>query len=87
MTQSAHSLVITARAVSGTLLGLILFSTTGGVLAHGGHGNEFQSGAASQPVGAIKVDAATAKRLSLKVEPVKRQSFAFGIKTTGQLET
>lgn len=87
MIQTAHPFVITTRAVSGTLLGLLLFSTTVKVLAHGGHGNEFQSGAASQSVGVIKVDAATAQRLGLKVEPVKRQSFAFGIKTTGQLET
>jgi membrane fusion protein, heavy metal efflux system len=82
-----YPLVRKFHAVSGTLLGLLLLTVSVKVLAHGGHGNEFQSGAASQPVGAIKVDAATAQRLGLKVEPVKRQSFAFGIKTTGQLET
>jgi membrane fusion protein, heavy metal efflux system len=87
MSRIAHPLVTTVHAVSGTLLSLVLLTVSVRVLAHGGHGNEFQSGAASQPVGAIKVDAVTAKRLGLKVEPVKRQSFAFGIKTTGQLET
>jgi cobalt-zinc-cadmium efflux system membrane fusion protein len=57
------------------------------VLAHGGHGNEFQEG--SQPaesVGAIQVDSATAKRLGLKVAPVSRQRLAVGIKTTGKIE-
>jgi cobalt-zinc-cadmium efflux system membrane fusion protein len=56
-------------------------------LAHGGHGDEFQSGQTTTPAaGAIAVDAATAKRLGLKVEPVNRQRLAFGITTTGQIE-
>ncbi|WP_373530840.1 efflux RND transporter periplasmic adaptor subunit, partial [Nostoc sp.] len=33
------------------------------------------------------VDADTAKRLGIKVEPVQRQRLAIGIKTTGQIET
>ncbi len=35
----------------------------------------------------IRVDAQTAKRLGIKVEPVTRQQLAVGIKTTGQIET
>jgi cobalt-zinc-cadmium efflux system membrane fusion protein len=57
------------------------------VLAHGGHGDEFQGGSqAIQSAGTIQVDAETAKRLGLKVESVTRQRLAFGIKTTGQIE-
>jgi cobalt-zinc-cadmium efflux system membrane fusion protein len=56
------------------------------VLAHGGHGNEFQEGSQPADTGAIRVDSATAKRLGLKVEPVSRQRLAFGIKTTGKIE-
>jgi membrane fusion protein, heavy metal efflux system len=87
MLQTAYLLASTARAASGTLLGLLLFTTAVKVLAHGGHGNEFQGGAASQSAGAVKINADTARRLGLKVEPVKRQSFELGIKATGQLET
>jgi len=60
----------------------------GAVLAHGGHGNEFQGGHEATPAqqGAVKVDAETAKRLAIKVEPVTRKPLAFGIKTTGQIE-
>lgn len=73
--------------ISGALLSLLLLTPTIKVLAHGGHGNEFQGG--SQPVqsvGAIQVDTDTARRMGLKVEPVSQQRLAFGIKTTGQLE-
>lgn len=91
MTPSIHRPYpsITTRRVCGVLLSLLLFTTAGRVLAHGGHGNEFQGGG-SQPAqsgGAIQVDADTARRLGLKVEPVARQRLAFGIKTTGQIET
>jgi membrane fusion protein, heavy metal efflux system len=56
------------------------------VNAHGGHGNEFK-GEAVQSSGSVEVDPATAERLGFKVEPVKRERLAFGVKTTGQLET
>jgi len=58
-------------------------------LAHGGHGNEFQGGqeATEAQKDAIELDAETAKRLGLKVEPATRQPLATGIKTTGQVET
>ncbi|MBW4578239.1 MAG: efflux RND transporter periplasmic adaptor subunit [Tildeniella nuda ZEHNDER 1965/U140] len=76
----------TAR-LSVTLLTWLLLSTPLRVLAHAGHGNEFQGGSqAAQSADAIQVDAETTKRLGLKVEPVSRQRLAFGIKTTGQIE-
>ncbi|PMB02215.1 efflux RND transporter periplasmic adaptor subunit [Fischerella thermalis CCMEE 5273] len=74
--------------VSGTLLSLLLLASPAVVLAHGGHGDEFQGpNQATQTTGSIQVDAETAKRLGIKVEPVKRQRLAVGIKTTGQIET
>lgn len=59
------------------------------VLAHGGHGNEFQGGheASSQTTNSIKVDKETASRLGLKVEPVNSKRLNIGIKTTGQIAT
>jgi membrane fusion protein, heavy metal efflux system len=65
---------------------LLLTVASPSVLAHGGHGNEFQGD--SQPAaGSIQVDAATAKRMGLTVAPVRRQSLALSIKATGQIET
>ncbi len=76
------------RCVSFTLLSLILLSAPAAVLAHAGHGDGFHgANEATQPTGAIQVDAETAKRLGIKVESVKRQQLAIGIKTTGQIET
>ncbi|MBW4629075.1 MAG: efflux RND transporter periplasmic adaptor subunit [Brasilonema octagenarum HA4186-MV1] len=76
------------RCVSGTLASLLLLASPAVVLAHGGHGDEFQGGnEASQNSGSVQVDTETAKRLGIKVEPVKRQRLAVGIKTTGQIET
>jgi membrane fusion protein, heavy metal efflux system len=74
---------------SGILLSLWLFIDPATVFAHAGHGNEFhQSGGdAAQTPGAISVDAETSKRIGIKVEPVKAQRLAVGIKTTGQIET
>ena len=80
--------VATIASVSGTLLGLILATTPVTVLAHAGHGNEFKGGSsATVAAGSIQVDAATAKRLGIKVEQVKGQRLAVGIKATGQIET
>ncbi|WP_017315870.1 efflux RND transporter periplasmic adaptor subunit [Mastigocladopsis repens] len=89
MLNSLRSQQLTAiRCVSGTLVSLLLLANSSTVLAHGGHGNEFQGGSeASQNTGSIQVDAQTAKRLGIKIEPVKRQRRAVGIKTTGQIET
>lgn len=76
------------RCVSGTLASLLLLASPAAVLAHAGHGNEFQEG--TQATGAsssIQVDAQTAKRLGIKVEQALRQRLAVGVKTTGQIET
>ncbi len=71
-----------------SLLMLLLLATPLRVSAHAGHGNEFEGGShAAQSADAVQVDAETAKRLELKVEAVSRQRLAFGIKTTGQIES
>ncbi len=73
---------------SSTLASLLLLTTPAVVLAHAGHGDEFNQGnQATSTTDSIQVDAETAKRLEIKVEPVKRQQLAVGIKTTGQIET
>ncbi|PMB21523.1 efflux transporter periplasmic adaptor subunit [Fischerella thermalis CCMEE 5319] len=88
MSNSYFKTPVTISSVSGTLLCLILLATPAVVLAHGGHGDEFQGpNQATQTTGLIQVDAQTAKRLGIKVEPVKRQQLAVGIKTTGQIDT
>jgi cobalt-zinc-cadmium efflux system membrane fusion protein len=76
------------RCVSGTLLSLVVLTTPAVVLAHAGHGgHEFQGGnEATQSSDAIQVDTETVRRLGIKVEPVKRQQLAIGVKTTGQIE-
>lgn len=72
---------------SGILLGLLLLSPLA-VLAHAGHGEDFQGHSeTSQPSQAIQVDGEAAQRLGFKVEPVTRRQLAFGIKTTGQIES
>jgi cobalt-zinc-cadmium efflux system membrane fusion protein len=79
---------IAIPCVSGALLSLVFLATPSAVLAHGGHGDEFQGGTeATLAAGSIQVDAETAKRLGIKVVPVTSQRLAVGIKTTGQVET
>src|SRR4028119_2424497 len=74
--------------VSGLLLSLAFLTSGAAVFAHAGHGNEFhQSGETTQIPAAISVDAETSKRIGIKVESVKAQRLAVGIKTTGQIET
>ena len=68
------------------LIGGLLVGRPIVVSAHGGHGDEFKGGAV-QSSGSVDVDSAVAARLGFKVEPVKRERLAFGVKTTGQLET
>lgn len=77
------------RCVSGAILSLALLTTPSAVFAHAGHsGHEFQgANEAAQPADAIQVDVQTSQRLGIKVEPVKSQRLAIGIKTTGQIET
>ncbi|QYO63019.1 biotin/lipoyl-binding protein [Leptolyngbya sp. 7M] len=70
---------------SGAVLSFILLATPVAVVAHGGHGDEFHSHDA-QFADSIQVDAETAQRIGLKVEPVMLRRLAFGIKATGQIE-
>ncbi|WP_315787813.1 efflux RND transporter periplasmic adaptor subunit [Fischerella sp. JS2] len=88
MPNSYFKPLVAIGSVSGTLLSLILLVTPAVVLGHGGHADEFQGpNQTTQTTDSIQVDAQTAKRLGIKVEPVKRQRLAVGIKTTGQIET
>ena len=87
MPSLAVSIPTSIRRLSATLLTLgLLAGNPTVVLAHGGHGDEFKGGSA-QSTGSVQVDAETAQRLGFKVEPVTRQRLAFGVKTTGQIET
>lgn len=87
MTRHPTHSMKTVRRLSGSVLSLLLLTTPIRTLAHVGHGDEFQGGSqAAQSGEAIQVDGATAKRMGLKVEPVKRQRLAFGVQTTGQIE-
>ncbi|GJD19962.1 hypothetical protein RIVM261_049180 [Rivularia sp. IAM M-261] len=76
------------KIASSAILGLLLLTTSTPVIAGAGHdhsgASEFQSGGESSPV---NVDAQTAQRLGIKVEPAKKQALDVGIKTTGQIET
>jgi len=78
---------IAIRCVSGTILSVFLLANPAAVLAHGGHGDEFHQENQAKSNGSIQVDAQTAQRIGIKIEPVKRQRLAVGIKTTGQIET
>ena len=81
-------LLIAVSQTAGACLSLLLLTVSTEAFAHVGHGNEFQGGDhAAQSAGAIDVDAATAERIGLKVEPVVRQALAFGVQATGQIET
>ena len=84
---SSDQIPVALTKVSGTLLSLILLAAPFSVLAHGGHGDEFQAGGETNAPSSVQVDAQTAKGLGIKVEPVNRQRLAVGIKTTGQIET
>ncbi len=75
------------RQFSGMLLSLMLLTTPAAVLAHSGHGDEFQGGTEATQAESIKVDAETAKRIGLKVEAVALRQLAFDIQATGQIET
>lgn len=55
------------------------------LLAHVGHGDEFQGGS-QQTSGSIEVDEATAKRLGLRVALVRPQPLVLSIQATGQIE-
>ncbi|MBD2532076.1 efflux RND transporter periplasmic adaptor subunit [Nostoc flagelliforme FACHB-838] len=80
--------ILTIRCVSGRLVSLLLLASPVAVLAHAGHGDEFHQESETTPAtSSIQVDSQTAQRLGIKIEPVKSQRLAVGIKTTGQIET
>ncbi len=76
-----------SRKLSRALLSLLLLAAPAAVLAHGGHGDEFQGGSEATSADSVKVDAETAKRIGLKVEAVALRRLAFGTQVTGQIET
>lgn len=86
MTHCSQRLLLRPSRLVSSLLSVLVLTTAIEVSAHKGHGNEFHQSESSQSVGAIEVDAATAERIGLKVEPVKRQLLAFGVQATGQIE-
>jgi RND family efflux transporter MFP subunit len=75
--------------IYGLILSLAFLTSPATVLAHAGHShNEFQQSTETTGIpAAISVDAQTSQRMGIKVEPVKSQRLAVGIKTTGQIET
>jgi membrane fusion protein, heavy metal efflux system len=76
------------RHLSGAIVSLFLLTAPTAVFAHGGHGDEFHGGnATSETSNSIPVDAQTAKRLGITVEPVTRKRVDIGLKNTGQIET
>lgn len=81
-----RSNLLTRDRIAGTCLSLLLLTTSVEVLAHAGHGDEFHQNPSTPAAGAIEVDQATSARIGLKVEPVARQSLAFGVQATGQIE-
>ncbi len=78
--------VVRGRSLPQLALLILLLAPAGEVLAHAGHGDEFQGGGAGAHPAGVKVDAEVADRIGLIVEPVKRQVLAFGVKATGQIE-
>jgi RND family efflux transporter MFP subunit len=73
--------------VSAAILSFALLVAPTAVVAHSGHGDEFSgSNKTDRPTSSIAIDAETAKRLGIEVEPVTRQRLAIAIKATGQIE-
>jgi membrane fusion protein, heavy metal efflux system len=69
----------------GLAIALIPTAYPARVIAHAGHGKEFQGGNKSTQTGSIKVDPETAKRMDLKVQAVTAQKLMLGIQATGQI--
>ncbi len=67
------------------LLPLWLSIATASASAHAGHGNEFSHQDGSTNTN-IQIDAATARRMGIKVTPAKKQSLNVEIAATGQIE-
>lgn len=78
-----------AKSVLSSLLFSLLLATTPTIVLAGpghDHGEGSFQESAPQTGGVVKVDAETAQRMGLKVEPVTRQQLPFGVQTTGQIE-
>lgn len=74
--------------LSGICLSLLLLTTPARVVADAGHGSEeFSGGEDATKAQPIEIDAKTVADLGIKVEPVTLRRLAFGIQTTGQIET
>ena len=73
------------KRIYSTFLSLVLLANPVAVFAHAGHGDEFKHDAA-QPTEGIQVDATTAQKIGIKIEPVVKKSLAIAIKATGQIE-
>jgi len=71
MISSNSSQSVAAPLYFWAILSLVLMGTPV-VLAHGGHGDEFRRRRSYFATGSIQVDAETAKRLGIKVEPVNK---------------
>ncbi len=77
-----------SNLISTSFAAILLVTTPAVVLAHPGHGNEFEGGAnASHAPGGIEVDAQTLERMGILIEPVQEEVLEVGIKATGQIET
>ncbi|ELR98943.1 efflux RND transporter periplasmic adaptor subunit [Gloeocapsa sp. PCC 73106] len=79
-----YTSVLLLSPLSAAIVSICLLSAPSGVLAHGGHGDEFQG---ETTTNSVSVDAQTADRLGITVEPVTRKYLDVGLKTTGQIET
>jgi membrane fusion protein, heavy metal efflux system len=74
--------------VSGAILGLLLLMSPVAVLAHAGHGNEFENKSTTEETSkSIEIDPETAKLMGIIVEPATKKRVDIGLKTTGQIET
>lgn len=76
------------QVLPGLIFSLLLATLP--TIAFAGAGHDHGAGsfkeAATQTSGVVKVDAETAQRMGLKVEPVNRRRLPFGVQTTGQIE-
>lgn len=87
MTSISERFIVARLPWLGVFLVLLVLSIPSKGFAHAGHGDEFQGGDHSTlPGSRIQVDPETIERIGLEVEPVTRQSLAFGVQATGQIE-
>ncbi|HIK50312.1 MAG TPA: efflux RND transporter periplasmic adaptor subunit, partial [Oscillatoriales cyanobacterium M59_W2019_021] len=68
------------------LISLLVLTVPELAQAHGGHSQEFEASESVSPTG-IAVDAQTAQRMGIRVEPATRELMQTGIQATGKIET